>query len=368
MSLIMIKFCSPKRYENSFKMHIIIKTFFITIISFGFYTSCFAVDNIFYILRNSGFPSLKNHYKSVNVLISQAYRIDESGVVAGVVNPEIVAFAKQHSIKLMVLITNVSFDQDKAHHFLENTDAQKKAIESILDLCNKNHYYGVQFDFENISVKDREFLTRFYQNAANALHKKKFAVSFAVVPVTKDGPQESAFLKQKYDNWGGAYDLKNLGKIGDFISVMAYDQHTQGNIPGPTASIRWVDAAIHHALRFVPRQKLSLGIPIYSGYWFTHASKRSGKITTRLTDISYKEVEALAKKYHTKLRWDNSAKINFAMYQRSWLYEYIFAEDARSFKAKLALAKKYKLHSISVFNLGNEDPRIWNVLKKRERS
>jgi spore germination protein YaaH len=62
------------------------------------------------------------------------------------------------------------------------------------------------------------------------------------------------------------------------------------------------------------------------------------------------------------LHWDNNEKINYAFFTHDWLNEYIFVEDDQSFKAKLDLAKKYNLRGISVFYIGIEDPRIWNVL------
>jgi spore germination protein YaaH len=340
----------------------------------------FALEKIFYALRSSlptklttnqkVMSALTKNYKSINILISQAYQIDNKGALWGYLDPDVVEFTKQHKIKLMVLVTNALFDSAKAHQFLSNPDAQTRAIDSILQVCRENHYYGVQMDFEMIGIDDRHALTKFYQNVAEALHKEGFAVSFAIAPVVADNPQSSEYLKRLYDVWQGAYDLTALSKVSDFVSVMAYNQHGQGTAPGSTASVPWVEQTIKYTLRYFPASKISLGIPVYSNYWYTGTpiNKPGGKIFTQEADLNYEKVNYLLNKYHAHLTWDKNNKINFAIFNHNWLNEYIFVEDVHSFKAKKQLAEKYHLRGISVFDLGTEDPRIWQVLKSKKVS
>ncbi len=332
-----------------------------------------AFENIFYVLRNDTLArmaaakqaemSLNNHFKAINILISQAYQVDEDGNVWGAVNQEIADFVTQHGMKLMLLITNPAFSKDIAHRFFANKVAQEKAVQTIVAACKKQHCYGVQFDYEMIPVTDREALTRFYQLAADILHKNKLVVSFAVAPLVAESPQASDFLKKIYVNWEGAYDLKKLGEIGDFVTVMAYNQHGGATTPGPTASILWVEASIKTALQFIPAEKISLGIPAYSTYWFTGTDDVTGRVAVNSVGISYEKMNALLQKYHVTLQWDEKRQLNATVFEHNWLSEYIFAEDALSFKAKYELAKKYQLRGISVFDLGTEDPQIWTVLK-----
>ena len=327
--------------------------------------NCVAMENAFYILHGrdpAGFASLSAHYKAINILISQAYRIRHDGEVAGFVNQEVLEFADHHHVKLMAMVTNASFDPDVAHRFLSNLNAQKEALQTLLDLCRKHHFYGVQFDFEGISIKDKPALTHFFQQAYALLHQHGYVVSFAVVPLTNDGKQPSDFLKRQYENWGGAYDLRSLAKHSDFITLMTYDQHRKGTTPGPSANRRWIEATIRYTLRFVPADKISLGIPTYSSYWYIR-NRSQGKIAVNQDSISYQLAMHLLNKFHVRLQWDNQNEVNYVFYERDWLNEYLFVENARSFQSKCLLAKKYHLRGISVFNLGNEDPDIWGTLK-----
>lgn len=355
-----------------------LKIFLGIILLFCFQQS-FAFETVFYALRNKDPDStgknqkieqiVAKNYRAINILISQAYQIDKKGNVTGYLDPKIIDFANQHHMKLMVLVTNRLFDTDETNLFLANESAQTRAIQSILELCQQNHYYGVQMDFEMLPLKDRDELTRFYQNVADVLHQHGFVVSFAVAPVVTDDMNYSYYLKRLYERWEGVYNLKELGKSADFLTVMSYNQHGEGTTPGPVASVGWSEKTIQYALKSVPAKKISLGVPAYSNFWYTGTTsdKPNGKISTHQNEIGYNQVNDLIKKNHAQVFWSTKDKVHYTMFDHLWLNEYIFIEDADSFKFKKKLADKYHLRGISVFQLSTEDPRIWNLFKVKSK-
>jgi spore germination protein YaaH len=337
-------------------------------------TLCFASENIFYVLRYSTpdrmtppkntLASLKKHYKKIDILIPQAYTINELGEINKEIEPELYKFAREHSMKIMPLVTNTQFNREAAHQFLSDADAQAKALKTLVDLCKKNHFYGIQLDFEMINIKDRDALTRFYELAANELHRNEFLISFAVAPTVTEKPT-SLFLKKIYENWEGAYDLKKIGEFSDFVSIMAYNQHGGGlTTPGPTASLSWVKETVKYTLQYISANKISIGIADYSTHWFTGSTKvnEAEKIAVQMRGVDYETGTSLARQNKSKFIWDNQSATHYAIFTKNWLNEYIFIEDAKSFTAKYRLVKKYKLRGISVFDLGTEDQSIWKKL------
>jgi spore germination protein YaaH len=334
---------------------------------------CFATENVFYVLRYHSqdrmslpintFMSLKNNYKKIDILIPQAYNINEWGVVDGEIEPDILKFAVQHSMKIMPLVTNRKFSKEIAHSFLSNIDAQTKALETIINICKQNHFYGIQLDFEMINIKDRDALTHFYVLAANELHKNGLLVSFAIAPIVTDKPN-SLFLKKIYENWEGAYDLKTLGKAADFVSIMAYNQHGGPTTPGPTATLPWARQAVRYALQYIPSNKISVGIPDFSTHWFTGSAKvnQTEKVSIQMRGINYEKALTLTHQYNEKMIWDKKSSIFYVIFYKHSLNEYLFIENAKSFYLKYKLVKEYKLRGISVFDLGTEDPHIWTFL------
>ncbi|EKD53991.1 MAG: hypothetical protein ACD_60C00133G0011 [uncultured bacterium] len=335
---------------------------------FIYSSSSFSIEKIFYLLHSNDqkktaewLQTLSAHTQFIDLLITQAYHFDKKGVVTGFIEPAILDFTEKNSIHLMAMVTNSSFDEDKGHVFLAHPAAQKKALFALLKLCEKNHLYGVQFDFEMAELKDKNTLTTFYKTAAQLFHAHGFFISFTIPPLVSDGPFASSYQKRMYENFGGAYDLKTLGNIADFVTLMAYDQHLGRVTPGPVASVPWVEAVIQNTLQSIPAEKISLGIPTYSGFWYT-GKGTDKKITIQNDAIPYQTASHLIKKHDATLQWNQLDQVHYAMYENNWLNEYIFLEDKDSFKAKLALIKKYHLRGFSLFRIGTEDPKVWGLL------
>jgi len=334
------------------------------ILLFGYISNSFGSENSFYLLHDKAAESIATLSKHLNVnpiIIAQSYRVEKNGDIAGSIDKVILDFSHQHSVRLMALVTNSSFDSDKVHLFLLNPKAQQKTLNTLLKECQKNHLYGIQFDFEMVKLRDRSALTAFYINAANLLHKNNFKVSFAVAPTVTDNTFMNFYQKRLYEVWQGAYDLKILGNISDFITIMTYDQHLEGTIPGPIASYPWVEQVIKHAITLVPSNKISLGIPTYSGFWYMGLN-HFNQIKTQYSGISYPVLLKIINKFHPQLYWDPVNKVNYSFFQYYWLNKFLFIEDKKSFQPKYNLVNKYHLRGISVFRVGIEDPKVWGVI------
>jgi len=334
-------------------------------------SNAFAFENLFYTMRytssasqtgfNDVFQILNNHTTKIQIIASQAYVIKPDGSVSGGFNPLLLNFAKKNNIKFMALVSNPSGQEGLTHIFLQNKNARENAIQALLKECMNNQLYGIQIDFENVAAADKSLLTSFYQDLARRLHQYNFAISIAITPRIVDGEGNSPFQAARFKHWTGAFDYKALGKSSDFVTLMAYDQHEGGTTPGPIASINWSEATVKYALKFIPAQKISLGIPTYSGFWKTG---RHGKgVSANGQQIEFSKVQKLLAQYNQTLRWDDNQKIYYTFYENDELNEFIFAEEARSFAEKYNLAKKYNLRGVSVWRLGIEDPKIWDVVK-----
>ena len=168
----------------------------------------------------------------------------------------------------MPLIVNIGLTQGPFHIFLSDLTAQKNAISQMIALCKQYAFHGLQFDFENINMNDKAAYTQFVQAAADQLHKNGCILSVAIVPRTSDLVYND-YDRWRFENWTGAYDYLALGQSTDFLSLMTYDQHTLSTTHGPIAFIDWVEKSLQFMLKVVPSNKVSLGIPSYSGYWVT---------------------------------------------------------------------------------------------------
>ncbi len=321
----------------------------------------------YYVNTESAFKSLKKHIDQITIVSPKAYTVDKEGVVWGGVDPRVMDLARKHNVKVMPLLKNMGFNQVLLHNLLSDSVAVGRMVRTLVYLCTQNKFMGIQFDFEDLNMSDKGLFTSMVRRAAEALHKHGFELSLAIVHRPEETPGPTAYTAWLFENWRGGYDLKKLANIVDFISVMTYSQHTRRTTPGPVAGLPWVKQNIKYFLKSVPPNKLSLGIPVYSKLWYTTING-SPDIThpdvhVTAKNVDYGDVEGLIDRYKAKVMWDNSDKVHYAVLDNGWVYEYLWIEDARSFKAKLNLVKEYHLRGFSVWVLGEEDPKIWNILK-----
>jgi spore germination protein YaaH len=186
----------------------------------------FQSENLFYITNSeNGIESFGKHADQISIIVPASYHIDKYGVISGDTNPQIMKIAHENKVKVMPIIA--SFDQEGIHHFLDDSAAVQRAIKMMLYLAQKNHYYGWQFDLENVSFLDATAYTSFYRKAAKKLHQNGLKISMAVVKVyyPVPAPGNNPYNRWTYENWKGAFQIKKLAKIGDFLSFMTYDEH-----------------------------------------------------------------------------------------------------------------------------------------------
>jgi spore germination protein YaaH len=329
-------------------------------------TPCFAQrpEALWYSVgREESTQSFLTHADKISIVSPQVFTLDRFGVIRGKVDPRIVATAHEKGVKLVPLVMNPGFDQPTIHRVLTVPAARKRALESLVALCRDNHFDGIQFDIENVHLKDKDALTSFMRDAAVGLHGVNCTVSAAVVPRTSDDPGPTSYHRWIFDNWRGVYDYKALADALDFISYMTYAQHTGGTPPGPVAGYTWMEDALKFVLSTgVSPSKISLGIPSYSDWWYPSYDAKSGA-RMRGSDISFAKAESLLAKNHAQITWDDRDQAGYSFWSNAGVNEFLWLENARAFAAKLELVRKYGLRGYSVWVLGAEDPRVWTDVK-----
>lgn len=330
------------------------------------------VEAIFYYVNTEdSYQSLEAHIRQISILAPQAFKMDAQGAITGDLDPRALALAKQHNVPVMPLVVNPGFDEQIIHSVLQDSAARTRAISSLLALCQKHHFQGIQFDFEHIHVSYRDAYTQFVREAAAALRPKGYLLSAALFPRTSDAPGDSPFQKWYFDYRAGAFDYKALAEAADFLSIMTYDQHSSNTPPGPVAGLPWMERVIEYVLSKIPAQKFSLGIPLYSYHWFPSAdlppveggiSGMFPRAKSTGRGLSFANAMTVLRENNAAAKWDERNQIHLSYFERGDVFEYIFLEDGRSFRAKFDLVNKYGLRGFSSWRLGLEDPAIWETL------
>lgn len=324
------------------------------------------VESLWYLVDNEeSIQSFLRNADRISVVGPQTYLMDEHGIVWGDVDERVLRAAREKGIKVMPLVLQPGFDQPMFRKLLHDAEARRRGAENLARLCRENGIWGIQFDFENIHVTDRDRFTAFYREAADALHGAGCTISIAVVPRTGEFPGETSYHKWIHEYWRGAYDYRALAEAGDFLSLMTYDQHTHRTPPGPVAGLPWVERVLAYVLSLgVPPDKISLGVPAYSVFWQPSYDAEHGARTWG-RGLGHAQIRGLVEEHGVQPVWDERYKVAYAFWENDNLHEFVFIEDARSFGHKLALVGKHGLRGFSVWRLGHEDPGVWDLLRRQ---
>ena len=303
------------------------------------------------------------HADQISIVSPQSFTLDRNGVITGGIDPRIVATARAHHVKLVPLVMNPGFDQAAIHRVLTVPAVRAVAIMNLGKMCTDHKLDGIQFDIENVHISDKDAFTSFARDAATVVHKTDCTLSAAVVPRTGEDRGSTTYHKWIWDNWRGAYDYKALAESLDFLSYMTYAQHTGNSPAGPVAGFPWMEECLKYVLSLgVAPSKISLGLAGYSDWWYPAYDKKAGP-RMRGSDISYGRGMQILSKAGVVPVWDDTQKAYHAEGDEQGVFQSVWLEDARAFAAKLDLVKRYGLRGYSVWKLGDEDQKTWEIVR-----
>ncbi len=238
-----------------------------------------------------------------------------------------------------------SFDPDLTHQFLQNEEARKKAVATLINFTKSYGMKGINIDFENMNVEDRDALTAFVKEVSDAAKAENLLVSVCVTP------QVSKNVKNEL------YDRKALADLCDYVILMAYDQHWgSSDKPGSVAEYKWVEGNVNISLKDIPPEKFILSVPFYARLW------KEGENGLTSSAVGMQTTAEYVKSRNLNPTWDDEAKQYTINQDVNGKSEKIWIENAESVAWKVSLMRKYNLAGISSWRLGFETPDVWTVM------
>lgn len=238
-----------------------------------------------------------------------------------------------------------SFDPDITHDALSNPESRKYTIDRLINLCKKYGLKGVNIDFEQYRIDDRDNVTAFMEELYPRLKEEGLIVSIDVTPqISKDVAKEP-------------YDRAKLALYSDYVIVMTYDQHWgSSEKAGSVAQYKWVEGNLNNLFRSIPKEKLVLGMPLYSRYWTTKDGNTSSKT------VSMAQVNEIISTRGLTPTWDEESKQKYIEFEDNGALKQIWIEDGESLKWKTTLCLKYNLSGVASWRKGFETMDVWDTI------
>lgn len=293
------------------------------------------------------------YYADVNVISPTFFTvIDEKGSIASSASLKYMENAHKRGYTVWPLINNVFSNRDQISAVLADSEARKYVIEQILTYAYIYKFDGINVDFENLYLSDKDNLTQFIRELVPLAHEMNLAVSIDVgIPGGSEG-------------YSLCYDHYELGKAADFVMVMTYDQYWSSHESGGSqAQLSWVETNLLATLKLIPSDKLVLGIPAYTRLWKTD---NDGKVTLSRTLTADQVVEIVESKQLSPI-WEEerdgfiSGQYYIEYWENGELYR-AWIEDDASARLKAQLASKYDLRGVCIWMMSQTNKTVWEAI------
>ncbi len=273
---------------------------------------------------------------------------DGSLKLTALLNQTFIDAMHEKGVEVIPFLSN-HWDRELGRKALKN---REELSNQIIQAIEKYNLDGVNVDIENVTEVDREAYTDLVR-----LLKEKMPEGKIVAVAVAANPNGYT------SGWHGSYDYEKLGQYADYLMLMTYDEHYQGGTPGPVASYNFTENSIKYALKYVPSDKVVLGLAFYGRYW--NQEGVGGRAVT------FKLIEQIFNDYTPTIRYDEQSRtmIGTIVVSQKQANEddYIFAagtydfyyENTETIKEKLELVEKYNLKGTGSWALGQELPSLW---------
>lgn len=308
----------------------------------GFYAEWWGTDT-------SSFDSLTQNGNVIKTIAPFWTTLDAEATLinrGGDDHASVVNLAHNNNASVLLLVNNAKPTQGTTpiHTLLTNPALRTKAITNLETYIKKYNLDGINIDFEMVDAQDKDNLSAFMKELSERLKPQGYIISIDVFP-KQDESNDVAI----------AYDYAQLAKYADKIMIMTYDNHGTWSDAGPIADIRWVENNLTYALKFIPKNKLYLGLAAYGYDWSSKG----------VESLEYNALMALSKRYNSQILWDEVSKSpHFSYTNADGVSHQVWYENKESLKYKLDLITKYDIAGAALWKLGEEDPGSWPVLKK----
>lgn len=290
--------------------------------------------------------------KGVNVVSPTWFEMkDAEGTLQNKADPAYVKWAHQRGYQVWGLVTN-GFNPDWTKSVLSSYDKREKLIAQLIHYANLYDLDGINIDFENVYLDEKQKLVQFVRELTPYLHEQGLTVSIDVT------------IKSTAETWSMFLDRKALAEVVDYMAVMTYDEHWASSPKaGSVASLPWVENGLQGVLEEVPHQKLLLGVPFYTRLW-TETKQADGSVKVSSKALSMPRALEWIEERKLTPTLDEASGQNYVQYQdpkdgntyKMWL------EDVTSIEKRMAIVHKYNLAGVASWRRGYEVPEIWKAV------
>lgn len=326
----------------------------------------------------------KPYEKYVNVFTYFGLTLDNNGTIVKLVNPqeeepgwttlksdrflEKLKQAQRNHLKSSLLIHNS--DEASISALLKEPEKHaQNLITDVLPIMQKYGFTDINIDIESFteaSESAQQQYTTFIKEVKRGIDKNNLGtLTVEIPPISLVTPR--------------LINAKEIGKIADYLVLMAYDFHYAGSyLAGPVAPVGGegkviefdINTALKETLKVISPRKVILGIPLYGYEWETISDKPGAPtIPGSGATASNRRITDMLKSCTNCVKgFEKIAQQPYIVFPDNDDYHQIYYEDEKSIQVKLGLAREYQIAGVALWALGYEGENLLNPLKDYKNS
>lgn len=280
---------------------------------------------------------------------------DEEGnpTIQNSINQEYINWAHQQGYKVWVTLENVdnTFEDidEKLFELLSHTESRQALVQQILQWYQEYGFDGLNVDLEDLEDEIGPYFAQFMRELSAVLRPAGCMLS-----VDLGVPSE----------WTSHYDRETMGRVCDYVCLMAYDEHYAGDTTaGSVASYPWVLSGVQNSLtEGIAADKLVLCMPLYTRFWTLDSS---GEVMTDRTDTVDMQMawDTVTENWGVTPEWDSSTEQYFAelVYGDGSRIQ-VWLEDVQSMQRRIDLAVEQNLGGVAMWYKGWETQEVLDAV------
>ena len=243
---------------------------------------------------------------------------------------------------------NNSFDPDLTNLLLNNAYKRNKIVDRIIQIAKEKNYDGINIDFENVYMKDRDMYSVFIKELYCKAREEGIPMSVAVAVLSSS------------ETWSKFLDRKAIGEYSDYVILMAYDENVSGSA-GSVASIPWIEYGVENLLESVFEGKVVMAVPFYTRLW--EESTVDGKLKVKATSLKISTAQRVIDDLGIEFTYDEETGQNYGEKVIDGVRCRIWNEDETSLTSRMNIVRKYNLVGKGVWALNFGTEEMWELLR-----
>ena len=322
---------------------------------------CLAWHDMENVSGNKQFDALTAGTKGINVISPTWFALtDNDGSYKNLSSADYVRKAHEKGMEVWILIDDFN-DNMSIGQVLGKNSVRQKLVGNLISDVQAVNADGINVDFEYITDSCGADFIQFLRELSIRCREEGLVLS-----VDNANP---TFVKY-------CYDMKEQGRLVDYVVLMGYDEHWQGSEAGSVASLPYVEEGIRTALEMVPEEKIISGLPFYTRVWTEIPEKYAASGAQIRQDgnseyerysldsvaVSMDEVNRLVKKAGVSPEWDENIGQYYVEIPLEHGKQRIWIEDVRSLETKLDMVSRYSVAGVAFWRIGMDNDAVWDSI------